>query len=108
MQSSIVSKITKLLTHVSEASSPMNFSDLVATTGFNKSTLHRLLSICMEEKLIQFDPDQKVYLLGPKVFNLVRAAFSGYDIQAVALGEMTRLHRLFESAAGRGRSGQSR
>ncbi len=97
MQSSIVSKIIALLTHVSEASSPMNFSDLVGTTGFNKSTVHRLISICVEENLIQFDPDQKVYLLGPKVFNLVRGAFAGYDIQAVALGEMTRLHRLFDA-----------
>ncbi len=97
MQSSIVTKILTLLTHISEASSPMNFSELVAATGFNKSTMHRLLSICIEEKLVQFDPDQKVYLLGPKVFNLVRGAFAGYDIQAVALGEMTRLHRLFDA-----------
>ena len=75
----------------------MTFSDLVKTSGFNKSTMHRVLSICIEERLVQFDADQKIYLLGPKVFNLVRGAFAGYDIQSVALGEMTRLHGLFDA-----------
>lgn len=96
MQSSIVAKILALVTLISETRTPQTFSELVVNSGLNKSTLHRLLAICAEEKLVQFDKTRKVYLLGPKVFDLVRYAYSGYDIQAVALGEMMRLHALFD------------
>ena len=75
----------------------MTFSELVATSGMNKSTIHRLLAICTEEQLVQFDAQSKVYLLGPKVFDLVRSAYGGYDIQAVALDEMVRLHGQFDA-----------
>lgn len=96
MQSSIVAKILSLVTLISETRTPLTFSELVEESGLNKSTLHRLLAICTEENLVQFDKSRKVYLLGPKVFDLVRNAYSGYDIQAVALGEMMRLHALFD------------
>lgn len=96
MQSSIVSKILAVVTIISETRTPLTFSELVTKSGLNKSTLHRLLSICSEEELVQFDAVAKVYLLGPKVFDLVRNAYSGYDIQAVALAEMSRLQALFD------------
>lgn len=95
MKSSILSKVLSLLTIISVSRKPMTFSDLVTASGMNKSTIHRLLAICVEEKLVQVDRQRKVYLLGPKVFDLVRNAHSGYDIQAVALDEMLRLHGLF-------------
>ncbi len=96
MQSSIVAKLLKLLTIISESQKPMTFSELVNFSGMNKSTIHRLLGICSEEQLVQYDKYRKAYLLGPKVFDLVRNAYSGYDIQAVALDEMLRLHSLFD------------
>jgi DNA-binding IclR family transcriptional regulator len=95
MHSSIVSKIMALVTVISESRAPLTFSELVAKSGLNKSTLHRLLAICSEEELVQFDKAQKVYLLGPKVFDLVRNAYNGYDIQVIALGEMTRLNEAY-------------
>lgn len=96
MQSSIVSKILALVSIISEAPTPLHFSELVVKSGFNKSTLHRLLAICIEENLVQFEKERKVYLLGSKVFDLVRTAYQGYDIQAIALSEMTRLHSVLE------------
>lgn len=96
MHSSIVSKILSLVTLISETQTPMTFSELRDRSGLNKSTLHRLLAVCTEENLVQYDATRKVYLMGPKVFDLVRNAYHGYDIQAVALGEMTRLHGLFD------------
>lgn len=96
MQSSIVAKILSVVSIISETRTPLTFSELVTKSGLNKSTLHRLLAICTEEKLVQFDKGRKVYLIGPKIFDLVRNAYSGYDIQAVALGEMMRLHDLFD------------
>lgn len=92
MQSSIVAKLLSLLTMISETHRPLTFSEIVALSGMNKSTIHRLLAIGIEENLLQFDKHRKVYLLGSKVFDLVRGAYHGYDIQAVALDEMLRLH----------------
>ena len=92
MQSSIVAKLLALLTVISKTRAPLTFSELVAETGMNKSTLHRVLAISLEEQLVQYDAHQKTYLMGAKVFDLVRGAHGGYDIQAVALGEMVRLH----------------
>lgn len=95
MQSSIIHKLMSLVTVISETHTPLTFSELVTQTGLNKSTLHRLLAIAIEEELVQHDKGSKVYLLGSKVFDLVRNAYSGYDIQAIALDEMIRLHGMF-------------
>lgn len=75
----------------------MTFTELVNASGLNKSTLHRLLSICCTEKLVQFDEQRKVYRLGSKLFDLVRDAHESHDIQALALDEMLRLYDLFDS-----------
>ncbi len=96
MQSSIVAKILKLLTIISEAPKPLTFSELVSASEMNKSTIHRLLGICAQEQMVQFDKQRKAYLLGPKVFDLVRNAYGGYDIQVIALDEMLRLHDMFD------------
>lgn len=95
MQSSIVQKVLSLLTVISEAQKPLTFSEVVKISGLNKSTIHRLLSICTEEKMVRYDPQKKVYFLGSRVFDLVKNAYSGFDIQAIALDEMVRLFDLY-------------
>lgn len=97
MQSSIVHKLLALLSVVSEARTPLTFSEVVQKTRFNKSTCHRLLSIGVEERMLRYDAGKKAYLLGPRVFDLVRSANDGYDIQLLALDEMTRLFDLFDA-----------
>lgn len=92
MHSSIISKLLKLLHVISETQKPLTFSELAKKCDMNKSTIHRLLAIGVEERLVQYDKHRKVYLLGPTVFELVRNAHKGYDIQAVALDEMLKLH----------------
>jgi DNA-binding IclR family transcriptional regulator len=96
MQSSIVHKLLALLNVVSEAQKPMTFSEIVDKTGLNKSTIHRLLSIGVEERMLRFDSHKKVYMLGPRIFDLVRNAHDRYDIQTIALAEMLRLHELLD------------
>jgi DNA-binding IclR family transcriptional regulator len=97
MQSSIISKLMSVLTLLSQSRTPLAFSDLVAKSGMNKSSMHRLLAIGVAEDVVQFDKASKTYLLGAKVFDLVRNAYDGYDIQVVALDEMVRLHGLCDS-----------
>ncbi|MFK8076755.1 MAG: IclR family transcriptional regulator [Granulosicoccus sp.] len=91
MQSSIVQKMLVLLTAISEAQKPMTFSDIVRKCGLNKSTVHRVLAICTEEKMVRFDEQRKVYFLGSRIFDLIKNAHSGFDIQTIALDEMFRL-----------------
>lgn len=97
MQSSIVHKLLALLSVISEAQKPLTFSDIVEKTGLNKSTIHRLLAIGVEETVLRYDSQKKVYLLGPRVFDMVRNAYNGYDIQEIALDEMIRLRGLFDA-----------
>jgi len=97
MQSSIVHKLLSLLTTISEAQTPLTFSEIVERTGLNKSTIHRLLSIGVEERVLRFDGHKKVYLLGPRLFDLVRNADKGYDIQAIALDEMVQLSQRYDA-----------
>lgn len=97
MQSSIVHKLLGLLSVISEARTPLTFSKIVEETGLNKSTIHRLLSIGVEEGVLRYEAHKKVYLLGPRMFDLVRNAYDGYDIQEIALDEMIRLQGLFSA-----------
>ena len=97
MQSSIVQKLLALLSVISEAPKPLTFSEIVEKTGLNKSTVHRLLSIGVQERVLHYEAQKKVYLLGGRVFDLVRSAYSGYDIQEIALDEMIRLQGQFDA-----------
>lgn len=94
MKSSIVEKLLHILTLVSESKKPQTFSELVAQSGLHKSTLHRLLALGLEYRVLQYDEKKKTYLLGTKLFDLVKNAYQGYDIQIMALDEMMRLHKL--------------
>lgn len=91
LQSSIVQKVLSVLTVISEAQQPLAFSDIVKKCDLNKSTVHRLLAICTEEKMVRYDPQKKTYFLGTRIFDLVKNAYSGFDIQAIALDEMVGL-----------------
>ena len=97
MQSSIVHKLLGLLSVISAAPKPLTFSEVVEKPGLNKSTIHRLLAIGVEEGMLRYDAQKKVYVLGPRIFDLVRNAYKGYDIQAIALDEMVRLYDLFDA-----------
>ena len=86
-----------LLTIISEAQKPLTFTELVSRSGLNKSTTHRLLAICMEERMVRHDSHRKSYFLGSRVYDLVRNAGRSLDIQTVAEDEMIRLFDLIDA-----------
>ncbi len=96
MQSSIIEKLITVLTLVSEASTPPTFTKLLLISGYNKSTMHRMLMLCINGQLLQFDKEKKAYLIGPKIFNFVRNSYKGYDIQVIALDEMICLYEMIQ------------
>lgn len=97
MQSSIVQKLMLVLTTISAAQEPLPFSAVVKKTGLNKSTIHRILALAVAERLVWYDSNRKTYMLGSRVFDLVRNAYDGFDIQAIALDEMLRLFETFDA-----------
>ena len=94
LQSSIMTKSIAVLDALGDGNRPQTFSEIVKSTAFNKSTVHRLLSILTTEGLARYDENTKTYMLGNKLLELARKAWRGYDIQALALDEMLRLHDL--------------
>ena len=96
LQSSIVTKSIAVLDALGDGNRPQTFSEIVKATAFNKSTVHRLLSILTTEGLARYDENTKTYMLGNKLLELARKAWRGYDIQALALDEMLRLHDLVQ------------
>lgn len=98
LQSSIVVKCVEVLDVLSESQSPLSYSDIVAKTGFSKSSAHRILTILMTENLLQFDEATRSYSLGPKLVDWARAAWQKTDLQQIkdstlmALRDMTNLN----------------
>ena len=91
-QSSIIEKSIALLDVVGDANRPQTFTEIAKASGFNKSTTHRLISILTTEGLLQYDEGTKTYMLGHKLLQLAQKAWRGFEIQAVALNDMLRLH----------------
>ncbi len=94
LQSSIIEKSIAILDAVGDANRPQTFTEIVKASAFNKSTVHRLLSILTTEGLVQYDESTKTYMLGHKLLQLAKKAWRGFDIQAVALNDMIRLHEV--------------
>lgn len=92
MQSSIVAKSMTVLDVLGESNRPRTFTEIVKATGFNKSTVHRLLSILAHEGLAVYDPDGRTYFLGPRLLRLARHARRGLAIETIAFDEMVQLH----------------
>ena len=90
----MISKAIQLLSIIGKAKCPMAFSDLVRESGLNKSTVHRILKNLIDEQMIQFHQPMKVYLLGPKAFDMMKQAYGGYDLQALAIDGMMELQKL--------------
>jgi len=96
LQSSIIEKSIAVLDVLGDAGRPMTFTDVVKASAFNKSTVHRLLSILTNEGLAQYDEGTRTYLLGSKLLQLARKARRGFEIQSVAFDEMQRLFALVQ------------
>lgn len=90
-ESSIVTKCAKVMDALSEARHPLAFSDIVAETGFVKSSCHRILAVLQGEGLIEYDKDTRTYRTGPRLHQWSRSAWRRIDLQQVAGSVISRL-----------------
>ena len=93
-QSSIIEKSIALLDVLGEVTRPLTFTEIVKTSDFNKSTVHRLLAILTRQGLINYNETNKTYMLGHKLLQLARKAWRGFDLQTWASDEMVRLNTI--------------
>lgn len=87
----VLEKAMGLLNIVSQAPSPMTFTELLRTANFPKATLHRILATLMREGLLRHDGYTKTYRLGFRLLELAHEVWSDFDLRLAAQDEMVRL-----------------
>jgi len=91
LQSSIVTKCATLLDQLSESPDPLTFSEIVEGSGYNKSSVHRIIAVLMGEELVKFDGLTKTYSLGSRPMRWARAAWQKTDLQLITDAELIQL-----------------
>lgn len=72
----------------------LSFTELVRSTGFPKSTLHRILAALLEHGSVRLDREDNSYRFGWRVIDHARHASAELDIASIAQPELHRLHTL--------------
>lgn len=89
--SSIVTKCARVMDILTHAKRPLVFSEIVAATGFVKSSSHRILAVLQSEQLVAYDKGKRTYEPGPRFREWARAGFHRGDLQQVAAEAMEDL-----------------
>jgi len=90
-ESSIVAKCGTVLDIVSAARRPLSFKDIISQSGLAKSSAHRILTILINERLIEHDKVNRIYRYGPRLNRWARGAWMRVDLHENSANEMDRL-----------------
>ena len=90
-ESTIVTKCTLVMDILCNAREPMIFSEIVAKTGFVKSSCHRILGVLQGEGLVDYDKPTRRYRIGSRLHYWARSAWRRIDLQQVACSVMEHL-----------------
>jgi sugar lactone lactonase YvrE/DNA-binding IclR family transcriptional regulator len=87
----VLEKAMSLLNILSNARSPMTFTELLRAGNLPKATLHRILATLMREGLLRHDAYSKTYQLGFRLLELAHEVWSDFDLRLAAQDELVRL-----------------
>ncbi len=90
-----IPRAARLLDVLAQAPEGMVLADIVACSGFTKTTTFRVLGALIEARLVEQDPLGRSYRLGRKLSDLARQATRA-DIAAMAVHGCQRLAELSE------------
>lgn len=90
-ESSIVSKCGIVLDIVTAARSPLDLKDIVNQSGLAKSSAHRILTILINEKLIDYDKANRHYSYGTRLNQWARSAWLRNDLHGNSVAEMEKI-----------------
>lgn len=91
VQSSIIEKSVTVMDLLARAQNKLSYSEIVAATGFNKSSTHRILAILLGQQLIHFDERDRSYSVGPKLVSWARAAWQKTDLSQIEDQDLIKL-----------------
>jgi DNA-binding IclR family transcriptional regulator len=83
VQSSIVEKSVTVIDLLALTRGRLSQTEIANETGFNKSSIHRILSILMGQGLVQFDERDRSYSTGPRLVSWAQAAWSKMDLSLI-------------------------
>jgi DNA-binding IclR family transcriptional regulator len=90
----LISKSATLLRMIANANHQgARLVDLTHHSGFDRSTVRRILQGLVEEGLVRQLKDGRRYFLGPLLFELGLAAAHGYDLPRIAAPSLERIAR---------------
>lgn len=90
-ESSIVTKCAVIMDVISQARQPLPFSEIVARSGFVKSSCHRILAVLQSEDMINYDKASRTYFTGARLRLWARSSWHRTDISDVAVPTMDAL-----------------
>lgn len=90
----VLSKAFALLNLIADAPAPIRFTDLQHYSGLPKGSLHRMLQVLLDYRLVRVDEATQTYRLGYRLFEMAHKVWSEFDIRAAAQSEISRLHAL--------------
>ncbi|MEJ6392844.1 IclR family transcriptional regulator [Gymnodinialimonas sp. 2305UL16-5] len=90
-ESSIVSKCALIMDTLGSARQPLPFSEIVARTGFVKSSCHRILAVLQSEQMIEYDSDSRTYFTGSRLQNWAPSSLDRHGVQEAAAPIMDAL-----------------
>lgn len=94
LSSTTLTKSLMLMEILSEVGSPIGLSEIVRRVGIPKSTCHRLLSILVNQRLVQFEKRSRTYGIGFRFMSLAFRTWQNLEVRHAALDEMHRLAKL--------------
>lgn len=90
-----IARAQKVLTALSEAPLGATLTEIMARTGFTKTTTHRVLASLQEVHYVFQDPDSRKYHLGSALARLARRA-NRSDLASLTRRSMRRLAEMSE------------
>jgi DNA-binding IclR family transcriptional regulator len=99
-QSSIVTKVAKVLDVILSSPMRLSYSQITKEVGLPKSTAHRILSILVEESLITLDPVRNLYHPGPMILRWASNALNANDLPEIATSTLVALSAATQASVG--------
>lgn len=94
--SSIVDKSVAVLDLLAQSDVRLTFADIVTGTGFNKSTVSRVLAILKGKELATVDERDRTYSVGPRLVSWAQAAWQRVDLAQITDEDLADLGKVTE------------
>lgn len=86
-----IKKAMAVLEALASSREPQRFTDLLERTGMAKASLHRILSVLREERLVSYDEATRAYELGLRLLALTYGSDGAHALRRFSAAELEEL-----------------